>query len=237
MNCFLQRFCPECGKDTNEVIDGLCPDCFPRKIRHDFFPKKIVVEKCAACSKLRFKGKVRAETDDLLKEIILSNLKTGDFEVKDLSLALVKKDDAVYDVTANMMLSKSGVKFRVPARTVFELRGFRCDTCMKLISDYFEATIQLRGFSDSEKLVDEMSAFLSKAGKDDALSAITGGGTSKQGVDVNIGSLRAAKKLVKFLVGKYDLSVMHSDSIAGYDSDKEKPKKRFTYCLRPKESG
>src|SRR3972149_9446515 len=55
----LQKFCPKCGKTTENLYDNLCKDCFLQKINLKDLPEKITVRQCKICGK--FFGNERGE--------------------------------------------------------------------------------------------------------------------------------------------------------------------------------
>ena len=65
----MDKFCPECGKTQGSFLKGFCFECYLKK--HDLISvePEIVVEECKACEKVKFKGKLLDQTDDLVKEI------------------------------------------------------------------------------------------------------------------------------------------------------------------------
>jgi nonsense-mediated mRNA decay protein 3 len=229
----LQRFCPKCGKETKNLIEGLCSDCFSEKAKVAAIPPQIDLKVCKKCLRAFFRGGMHPVDADLLREAALSRLKVKDAEITKVSVDFTEKE-GYYLAELHLSLSKGGVPFKAKAKTELKERKFLCDSCMKLVSGYFEATIQLRGFPEEKKVMQDMRAFLKILGKKDELAAITAEERKREGTDIKIASLRAAKKVVAHLSAKYNASVTPSHSIAGYDRTRGKPKKRFTYCLRPK---
>lgn len=69
------KFCPKCGKQTDELFNSLCEDCFKRAIKL-IEPAGISQSICKTCG-CYFKGNERTSieavlTDTIRKDIILT---------------------------------------------------------------------------------------------------------------------------------------------------------------------
>ena len=225
----MKRFCPKCGKETNKLIEKVCLGCYLEKIEIPL-PKIINLEVCKTCNRIKFRRKMHELDENILREIILANLKT-DLDIREAVLDFEETCNG-YDVTVDLVIAVDTVLFAKKIGTKLKLAKFLCDSCMKLVSNYFEATIQLRDFDNDDELIKETELFLARAKNRDNLSAITGIGKKKEGVDIKIGSLRIAKRLARHLLNKYGATLKITDSIAGFDKNLNKPKKKYTFCLR-----
>ena len=110
-----------------------------------------------------------------------------------------------------------------------------CDSCMKLKSDYFEATVQIRfeGKLDYQRIHGEVQKaiqFLIAGQKEDPLSVLVSTKNDKHGVDLIIGSKKAGKDLANFLARDASTPVVATASLVGLLNGK--PKKKFTFCVR-----
>jgi len=109
---------------------------------------------------------------------------------------------------------------------------------MKSVSNYYECTLQIR-FDESPSskqrriVMDALNEFLDIRLAKDSLSRITGMQEDKKGFDVLIGSKTAGKEVALYLAKKFNSKIISSDSLVGLKSN-GKPKKRLTFCIRPK---
>ena len=229
----MKRFCPKCGNEADELIGKICKDCFSQSAALIEVPKRIRIETCKTCKKTRISGRWFDKNDALLKELVLKNLNFGTFKAEEICLDFHPDEDG-YNISIKARLSKGNSFFEGNAETRISEQIVMCDSCMKLISNYYEGTIQIRGFKDNEQIIEEIRKFLGGTRKGDMLAGITAIDRKREGIDVKIGSKRAAKKTAKHLVDKYGASSLSSFSIAGFDRMKQRSKKRVTYCIRPK---
>ena len=225
----MERFCPKCGKETKRLIEKVCSDCYSEKIKSPL-PKRINLAVCKTCKRIKFTGKMHELDENILRDVVLAKLKT-DLDVLEAALDFHETYKG-YDVVVEMVISRENILFEKNFRTEIKIVKVLCDSCMKLVSDYFEAIIQLRGFEEEEIILKEIDLFLSRAKEKDELAAVTGIEKKREGIDIKVGSLRTAKRLVRYLSNKYDATLKTTDSVAGFDKNLNKPKKKYTFCLR-----
>lgn len=232
----VQKFCPSCGKKTNDLVKGLCIDCFRKKRKLVEVPERLDIEYCKKCGKVFLHGRWHNQDQELLSGFVKSKIKEKELGNLKVEVALFPEGK---DSVAELHIS--GTVEGVPAhlqKTVF-LKGKSslCDSCMKLSSDYFEATLQIR-FSEkhsveqAEKIALEAEHMLLHLQDVEPLAVIVKKKETRNGMDLLIGSKRAAKLVAEQLEKKARESMKVSFEIAGFDRDKGKEKKRFTYCLR-----
>lgn len=231
----MNKFCPKCGKETSRLVGSLCKDCFLKEKKPAEISKEIVFEQCKACSKVTFKRKWLESSAELLEALVLQALKNKMFDSFTSRIDFFEKPDgwkAVVEVNGIVQ----GVKISQVLETFLKPKIVLCDACMRLKSNYFEATIQVRYSSrPSEKEVrerlEEASVFLERLKVSDSLAQIAKVKELKNGFDLLIGSKRAAKQLAGFLARKSREKVKVSSTLAGIDKNGHEWS-RFTYCVR-----
>lgn len=233
----MQEFCPRCGKETKDLVKGLCVSCFLEKFRPVEFPSEIVLEKCKHCGKIKSKGNWVLESDEALAGIVLQSLKNKLFDSFKPRIELFERENGF---KALVRVSGKIRKVRVEQAfsAVLKQKTVLCDFCMKLSSNYFEATVQVR-FSGKktpaerfEEVASSAEKFLNGLKKADSLAAVVKFVELKNGFDLVIGGNRAAKQLAEFLARKGNhKKITTSATLAGVDR-KGHNWSRFTYCVR-----
>ncbi|MDO8647340.1 MAG: 60S ribosomal export protein NMD3 [Candidatus Diapherotrites archaeon] len=232
----MKKFCPHCGKDADKLINALCKDCFLEKQVLGELPKEIAFEKCKHCSKIKSKTRWVEESSEVLQEIVLQNFKNRlfgpDFKTK---LDLFEKPEG-FKAALKVEGKVQGIKINNSFESLLKQKTVLCDPCMKISSNYFEATIQARyskklSQQEIDGLIKESDEFMAKLKKTDSLAQIAKIVTLKNGADFVVGSRTAAKKLAEHLAKKTGQKVIVSTTLAGIDRNGHNWS-RFTYCVR-----
>jgi len=170
-----------------------------------------------------------------LIEFLKSKIKSKDFLIQETEIELEKLDEKKFNALLEIKGLIEGNSLILNRVIKLELVSGICDACMKISSDYFEATIQIR-FNEknnkkSEKVFSELNNFLSELNKKDPLSRIVKEQKNSKGFDLIVSSNRAAKLSSEKTAKKYSSKVIRSFSVVGVDKT-GKEKRRYTYCVR-----
>ncbi len=227
-------FCPNCGATKGPFIKGLCKQCFLNQNNLLLVPEEIKVEHCKFCNKIRLGGRWVEQGDKPLKNFLAKKAKVKELSGAKLSVSLEPLGETTL-ARVKAAGSIDGNKLSVEAKTLVVPSETQCDPCMRLRSDYYEAKIQVRFDSPTEKgrqeLLEKIAKQLESLKPRDSLASIAQVVYNKKGFDVIIGSNRAAQKIAKKLSQTALAPVKKSSSLVGRDK-RGKEKKRFTYCLR-----
>ncbi len=229
----FKKFCPKCGKDTEELVENLCTECFLKR-KELFEIKKIRVFVCRHCKKLLFGNKWIDFRYAEIGEEIAAHVKTiKELKKPEIVVELEQKSDLDYCALIqirgylgkNLVEREKAIDFRVRETT--------CDSCMKLNSDYREAIIQLRTKTDEslESLFEVTKNLLEREKSKDALSGISKMVEIKNGYDLWIGSKKAASKVVRELSKIFGTRAIVSKKLIGEEKTGER-KYRHTFCIK-----
>ncbi|MEM3126471.1 MAG: NMD3-related protein [Candidatus Woesearchaeota archaeon] len=134
------KFCPLCGKNTEDLIEGFCSKCFKEKFEPKF--NEIKVKQCNNCQRIFQKNK----WDKInLKNFIERQLKQTE---KHSSLKEIKEKELIVNI--------HDILFVIP----FELEKSLCNICSPS-KTYFEGKLQLR--SPNDKIVKYVREELKKS--------------------------------------------------------------------------
>ena len=133
----LLKFCPKCGKKTTELYDGLCLDCFLEKMKVDWLPASIVVDKCKHCNYFYVGKKRYRNLTTLLHKKFKNLLKKKNAQL----LEIYVKENTV---KISFTLSKSGVEKRVTKSLPLKFHYITCPYCTMMRSGYHNAVLQVQ---------------------------------------------------------------------------------------------
>ena len=191
----MGRFCFICGKKTDKLIDGMCEDCYIKRLKLADVPRKINIIKCPKCGRIRIGFKWYRESEDVLRKVIKKNIN------------LREKVDRI-DIDRINSLFEVVLYKKVIERTKIERHVVRlhydkriCELCAKKESGYYRARLQLRG-----EVNDNVLKFVEKKlnGIDRVFFTVK---RVKGGYDFLINSKSAVKKLEKSMGRKYNIEI------------------------------
>ncbi len=227
-------FCPNCGSTKGPFFKSLCKECFLKKKQMLQLLEEIKIEHCKFCGKIRVGGKWVEQTETVLKDFLKKKVKTKDLSDVKLAISLEPMGEntlALVKATGNI----DGNRTSVETKTLLVSLETQCDPCMRLRSEYFEATLQLRFFRPKQKqmqeLLSEIEAITDSLKKKNSLASVVGVEMTKNGIDVMIGSAKAAQQIVRKLSKKTTVPTIKSFKLSGIDKH-GRPNKKFTYSLR-----
>ena len=229
-------FCPKCGATEGEFIAGFCRKCFLEDNKILELPKRIDIPLCKKCGKIRMKGKWLGQSDSSMKAVVESQLKLKGLLNPVVSVNLDPHDDGTTfaNVSINGKIGNDNVSFS--AETLLVPKEITCGDCTLLGANYYEAVLQIRFArkmkqQEFEGALREIDSLAVRLQKNDSLAKITSVERILNGFNVNIGSKRAAKKIVEHFERKHKAKTKSSFTLAGVDAS-GKEKKRFTFLVR-----
>jgi nonsense-mediated mRNA decay protein 3 len=231
----FQKFCPKCGKETDNIIGKECLECFLKKAKL-FSIKGQKVLMCKHCSKIIIKGHWEDFSESLISEEVASKVKiNADFNLQDTKVLveLQKRSEDEYEALVKVkgFISKNLVE---QEKIIWvKIAGTMCDSCMKLDAEYREAIIQLRGKTKAEsgQMLKIAIDLLNKERSKDSLSGTSKIIELKTGYDLWIGSKKAAVKVSRYMAKLYSAELKASSKLIGQEKS-GKRKYRFTFCVK-----
>lgn len=229
------KFCPSCGREPEELFNGLCRRCFAGKAKLLEVPDKIEIAYCP-CGRINA-GKRWGHYKTVgaaVKEAVLSRSRA-------LSGA---KLSAEFRAPRALEKARISVTVRAEAdirgKTVSEskevfafLTQKPCEACAKRRAGYYEAIIQVRGNRKAELLACLRSE-LESLFPDDESAYISKIEESKGGFDVYVGGKAPSRKAAEKAKKIYNADTKKSYKIIGRKGGKSLS--RETILLRAKEA-
>jgi len=215
------RFCPKCGKKTDELFDSLCKECFTKDIRLiETDELEIRVSVCENCGGY-FKGKGKERTsieevvvDSVRKEIRKRYGYEGKVEVAELGKE-IKADENRASVSLDVKAEIKGVEIEERGEVEVIFKKETCDRCSKIAGGYYVGIVQIRAEdripTDEELAMAEEIAY-SSLGEEDFVSEER---TLKEGLDIYVSSMDCGRRISRWIVKKLGGSFSESRKLYG----------------------
>ena len=232
------NFCVKCGKETENIVNGLCIECFLDGRKLTSLPHHVDVKVCTNCGDIGYGEfwvtKELQEAIDEAAESALVPIKG----VKKVSaeVSAVEQEPLTYVATVDSVLDINGYTTEDSASTIVRLKNTVCKRCSRQLGNYYEAILQIRGskevprktvmeaFRRVENIVDAQAltnknSFISKA------EEVQGG------IDLYISSISLAKMASKDLSDAYCAETKEASKLVGVDEEGQEMY-RVNYLVR-----
>ena len=242
--CFI------CGKE-GPLTDDRCRECYLRESFHFSVPAKLKVPYCKSCnSYYTSRWKTLEDKISFIDEILKNNVSSNrDIDFVTEFSKTKKEIQTKVDLIEEGNISKIRLTIRpfdedpsfdIEASTEIQLSGEQCQRCSRFYGGYYEAILQIR--NDEKKIeleraneimeiIDDLSdKLISK----DRMAFIARVEELKEGIDIYMGSLSAARKIANELIKRFSGAVSESHKLMGLDKDSGKKIYRTTVSVRLK---
>ncbi|MGZ4902666.1 MAG: 60S ribosomal export protein NMD3 [Halobacteriota archaeon] len=228
----LESICPGCGRPSN----GLCSSCSAKDHVLAVSPDLFTLKVCPVCSDVFFKGKWLEEN---ISDVIGRAIKEA---------LVIEADDAaititVEDIVSSLIEAHVHVEGLVQERITREdfdvrvrLQRETCDRCSRVAGGYYASKIQIRAQGrtpderELERALDIARDVLSRASKTDRMAFIAKTVRLKEGLDLYIGTTKAAKRISTAVMKEMGGQLSTSAKLAGRRDGKDL--QRVTYAVR-----
>lgn len=235
----MEIFCPKCGKEIEQKdsLHGFCESCYLKDHANAInWPEKIEIQKCNSCLKIKFQGNFVESNSEILKKIISSKIKSKNkFEIKQISLLNEKNSENINFVLIKAVVFIDKKQIELEKKIPFKLLGGICDPCMRIKSNYFEATLQFRFENPTNPKMafyyDKVEKETAKLFRTNPLSKIVNDEWYNNGFDIILASNKAARKIVTLFKPALSEKLITSMKIAGVWPTGIQ-KKRYAYSMR-----
>ncbi len=240
----MQRFCPKCGKDIEENIDGFCIDCYLED--HEILTIPVFdIYYCSVCESYTYANKIY-KNKQLLEKELLKHIKLKHLEDAKPSLQIViddQKKEYFSEVTVRFLINNKIKKIKQTQKTNYKKEI--CVACSRVAGNYYTSIIQLR--FDNKNLQEQILPSIrkriqkivhdyNKKQKDLKNQInIVKEKTEKGGVDIYINEQSHAQRIVQNLSkNKNAYDQKYSKTLMGVHKNGKK-KFRYTFCIHYKD--
>ncbi len=206
------KFCPRCGKNTEEFFDSLCRDCFLQgKSAIRELPESIAIRKCRVCGKYSVEDKQMNSSNELLEDELARILNKPN--IIGVSFRVDSKRNRLFLTVRSEF--DGAEKEETAEMNVFS-RSIICKYCTMRKTGYFQTILQIRLPKDlMDPVLDEVTKQLSFMSQLDPQAFVSRVQKAKDGVDLYIGSKKAANDIVKLLKRELGVKTKFSKKLAG----------------------
>ncbi|MGP8320593.1 MAG: 60S ribosomal export protein NMD3 [Methanosarcinaceae archaeon] len=232
--------CPKCGKETENLYDNVCKDCFFENIRLAELPLVLHAKTCTRCGARFNRGKwlnagnaediVIQDVEDALSVHILA-------ENINIYVEPRKLTPYMYRVRVEIDATVKGEPVHQELNTEVRIVREACDMCSRISGGYFEGIVQIRATNrvpnDDEKkrCIDIANNVVRKMQeKSDRLAFITDSLDLKDGVDLYIGSNNSGRHICRAIIMEMGGSFSESPTLFGQKDGKNIY--RITFSMR-----
>ncbi|MGB7532430.1 MAG: NMD3-related protein [Halobacteriota archaeon] len=209
------KFCPKCGKKTDELFDSLCRACFTKEIKLIDAEKLAIpirVNMCEICGSY-FKGKGAGKertsieevvTDAIRKEIREQYGHEQECKVRVEGLVGNELKDAENQVIVSLRVKAEikGVEIEERGEIEVSLKRGACERCGRITGGYYAGIVQIRADdripADEELTMAEEIAY-SGLGDADFIPKET---KLKEGLDIYVSSMECGRRVSRQIVKK-----------------------------------
>ncbi|MFO7990814.1 MAG: NMD3-related protein [Thermoplasmata archaeon] len=239
-------FCVECGKEPDELYDGMCAECYKIDKLHADITDKIDIDVCGTCGAVK-KGNRWIEHADIYTIIldrIDSSIETSpDVEKYSFKTDFREQDPLHIEATVQVELFAKGLSRKVDLNTLVLLRKDQCKTCSRIHGNYYEAILQVRPSTDKmtteqkEQVKKKVSDEIEVKRSDERNIFVTSEEEKHGGLDFYISDNGVTKRLAKKLSNLFGGHVTTSAKLAGREDGKNIYKVTYSVRLPPYETG
>jgi nonsense-mediated mRNA decay protein 3 len=228
------KFCPKCGKETEELFDSVCKDCFRQGIALlEPASLELSVSICPHCGGF-FKGKEQTSIDFVVEDSVRKAIRKKygaeipvEFAGLSVELAENKRSARVYMV---LKAEISGVAIEESYDHTFTLKRAICERCSRIAGGYYAAIVQIRADwripTDDELAVAETIAV--SAIKE--LDFVSREQLLKEGLDIYVSSADYGRRIARAVVKQFGGNYSESQKLYGRKGGRELY--RVTFLVR-----
>ncbi len=231
-------FCVECGKEPDELYDGLCEDCYLKDVDVKV-SSPIDIEVCTTCGAVREAHRwiERPDMDSIMLKRIEDSIEPS-FDVDRYSFMadFYEEDPRNIHVELDVELKSRGLIKHTDKETKIIFKSGQCKVCSRIHGHYYEAIIQVRptkkSMTDEQKQAvhDIINKEVEVKRGDERSIFVTSMEEKHGGLDYYMSDNGVSKKLAKRISEYFGGEITVSSKLAGREDGRNIYK--VTYSVR-----
>jgi nonsense-mediated mRNA decay protein 3 len=211
------KFCPQCGKTTDELFESVCKDCFTAGIvLIDPEQMGVTLSVCKNCG-CYFRGKERTSIEDAVVNSVWKELKRrygGGVEIEWLKREIETDGDRA-SITLTVRTAIKGVEIEETGEIEVNFKHGICERCNRIAGGYYAGIVQIRADdrfpTDDELAIAEKVAY-SVLEDPDFISKEC---ELKEGLDIYVSSMECGRRISRGIVEQLGGSFSESSKLYG----------------------
>ena len=218
----LESVCPSCGARSY----GVCERCLARSGTIAAMPRFLSIQVCPTCSDHFFKGRwVHEDTNSAVEKAVEEALKVSLGEIA-FSIVLDQISPTIIHARVEINVSGAGgsyESFDVDVR----VNRVACDRCSRIAGGYYESKVQIRADhrtpekAELERALEIAERTVDLTQKEDRLAFIAKTIWLREGLDLYVGTVKAAKRIARALLREMGGTLSDSAKLVGRRDGKD----------------
>ncbi len=231
-------FCVRCGKE-GPTYESLCVECFLENARFTSVPEHVDLFKCHYCEEYLVEGKWRkySSLEEAIGDVAKRALEVRKgAEVTQVRTEVTAADSKNFHVQLRAKVEYSDLITEEESETIVRLKGTVCPRCSKMLGNYYESIIQVRGRDrkltekQKQRLLEEITSRVETAQEENREMFISKMEEVPGGVDAYLSSISLAKGIAKELGERFGAEIKESSTLVTQKEGKDVY--RVTYLVR-----
>lgn len=223
------KFCPKCGRQTDELFDSLCELCFKREIKL-IESTETSISICRTCG-CYFKGNERTSIEAFVEDRIRKDIgKKYGCESK-VEIKEIKSVDKRAHVLVIAKAELRGLQLTENGEFEVVLKPESCERCNRISGGYYTGIVQVRADgripTDDELAIAEEIAYSSVIEPDFISKELL----LKEGLDIYVSSMECGHRITKAIVRQFGGSYSKSQKLYGRKDGKNVYRTSFSVRL------
>ncbi len=227
----LESVCPSCGERSY----GVCERCLARGRTILEMPSFLSIQVCPTCSDHFFKGRwINEDTNGAVAKAVEEALKIDPDEAA-ITIVLSQISPTILHAHVEINVSGAGgsyESFDVDVR----VNRVACDRCSRISGGYYESKVQIRADqrtperAELDRALEIAATTIDLAQKADRLAFIAKTIWLREGLDLYVGTAKAAKRIVRAVLREMGGTFSDSAKLIGRRDGKDVY--RVTFVMR-----
>ncbi len=231
-------FCVRCGRE-GPTYESLCVECFLENARFTSVPDHVDMQHCAYCGDYLIKGKwiKHPSIEEASRDAAVRAIKVKEgADVLKTKAEVEEADKNNFRVHMRTMIEYSDLSLEEKLDTIVRIKGGICSRCSKIVGNYYESIIQVRGrgrkLSDRQKehYLEEIDRRVETAKEENREMFVSKVEDVPGGLDFYLSSISLAKAISKDLADRAGAEVKESSTLVTQKEGRDVY--RVTYLVR-----
>lgn len=223
----MRGFCVECGKETDDLVKGMCTECFLKDRQLLSLPDHVDLFLCTNCGRYLWRGEwLKKGPEDMAAKAARAELTAvREAEYVDSEASVSYLDDRNLMVTMRCRIGIGDFEAEGIASTIVRVKNSVCKICSRRLGNYYESILQIRTNGKAlpphlqDEVLEKVENRVDLQGETDANAFITKMETVPGGVDVYLSLIALGKGISRYLADEYCAETDESAKLIGQTRD------------------